>query len=272
MRERSAVCLFTVCVLVITTLCTTSCKQTFSSPWKLRGLRVDGEIFHVKAFKLSDSTVQLSFVGTANLRTKEASIRYVDVAIGTSADALHDTVAFSVDHIESDGGGPTQAIGNAVWDSPTAKLSTSAVGDISVLTASDHLVFRQIIEYSEAEGLFLTPFATAASDTTIEIGALAKRIYLPPGEYLPSSENFRVIISEPKGAVVWRSDAGMSFLAMVGNVEPRQANQVQRYSLPWNGRDLQQNIVAPGDYVVEFIIPARPKPYQARTTLQWPPR
>lgn len=259
-------------VLILAAFGIEGCKNTFSSPWQVRGLRVDKEIFHVRAFKLGDSTVQLSFVGPANLRTKEPSIRYVDVAIGTSADALSDTVTFAVEHIGDPNGAGAQTIGNAVWDSPTAKASSSAVGDVTVLTASDHLVFRQIIEYSEAEALFLTPFATTTSDTTIEIGTLAKRIYVPPGEYLPSSENFRVIIVDSKGAVVWRSDAGMSFLSVVGNVEPRQTNQVQRYALTWNGRDLQQNVVEPGDYRVEFIIPARPKSYSTRSTLKWPPR
>jgi len=265
--------LLVVGVLIASTVALASCtKNSFSSPWQIRGLRVDKPIFHVQAFKLSDSTVQLSFVGPANLRTREPAIRYVDVAIGTSEDALLDTVAFSVEHTGSPGGGAAQSVGNAVWDTPTAKASTSAVADVSVLTASDHLVFRQNIAYSVAEALFLTPFVTTSSDTTLEIGALAKRIYVPPGEYLPSSENFRVIIVDAKGVVVWRSDAGMSFLSVVGSVEPRQTNQSQRYSLSWNGHDLQQNVVESGDYKVEFIIPARPNSYTTRTTLQWPPR
>ena len=272
MRIRSITVPITISIIVVAALGFEACKHSFASPWQIRGLRVDEEIFHVKAFKLSDSTVQLSFVGPANLRTKERSIRYVDIAIGISADAMNDTVTFAVEHTGNPGGGDAQSVGNAVWDTPTAKKSTSAVGDISVLTASDHLVFRQNIEYSVTEALFLTPFATTTSDTTIEIGALAKRIYMPAGEYLPSSENFRVIIVDSKGTVVWRSDAGMSFLSVVGNVEPRQINKVQRYALSWNGRDLQRNVVESGDYRVDFIIPARPTSYSIRTTLHWPPR
>lgn len=272
MRIRTFAGLLTVCATIAITIGMSSCKQTFASPFQIRGIRVDREIFHVTAFKISDSTVHLSFVGPANLRTKEPAIRYVDMAIGISAEALNDTVAFSVEYTGTVGGGDLQSMGNAVWDSPTAMASTSAIADVGVLTASDHLVFRQIIEYSVAEALQLTPFATTTSDTTIEIGALARRIYVPAGEYLPSSENFRVIISDTKGTVVWRSDAGMAFLSVVGSVEPRQTNLVQRYSLPWNGRDLQQDIVEAGDYIVEFVIPSRPKPYSARTTLQWPPR
>lgn len=272
MRIRSGARLVIISAIVTVVLGAMSCKNSFASPWQIRGLRVDGEIFHVKAFKLSDSTVQLSFVGPAKLRTKDPSIRYVDAAIGTSADALNDTVTFSVEHIGNPGGSDAHTVGNAVWDSPTAKRSTSAVADVTVLTASDHLVFRQNIEYSAAEALLLTPFTTTTSDTTIEIGMVAKRIYVPAGEYLPSSENFRVVIIDSKGAVVWRSDAGMSFLAVVSNVEPRQMNQVQRYALSWNGLDLQNNIVEAGDYTVEVMIPARPKSYSTRTTLQWPPR
>lgn len=272
MPNRLANGLLTACALIVVALSLSSCKNSFASPYNIRGLRVDGEIFHVTAFKLLDSTVYLSFVGPATLRTKDPAIRYVDIAIGTSENALNDTITFSVVQTGNVGGSDAHTIGNAVWDTPKARASSSAVGDVSVITGSDHLVFRQLIKYSDAEALLLTPFTTATSDSTIEIGVIAKRIYVPPGEYLPSSENFRVVISDPKGSVVWRSDAGMAFLSVVGNVEPRQTNQVQRYALPWNGRDLQQSIVDPGDYSVTFIIPARPKPYSATSKMQWPPR
>lgn len=252
---------------------TQGCVKTSYSPHVQKALRVNEAMFEIKAVKLSDSTVRLSFITDPMLRTTDPNIRWVEAAIGPDERSLDDSVIFNIGFAGAPGVDATvHVIGDASWDTRTARASSSAVADISVVTATTHLIFRVPLEYTEAVPMELTPFSLARADTLIEVGAMVKRIYVPPGEYLPSSETFRVVISDEKGYVVFRSDAGMAFLSVISSVEPQTPNQMQRYAVPWNGRDLRGNVVPDGKYLVELIIPAVPRSYSAKSELQWPPR
>ncbi|MBI2793316.1 MAG: hypothetical protein HYX66_01540 [Ignavibacteria bacterium] len=238
-----------------------------------KAIRVSDPILTMKAVRLSDSTVRLSFVGPPALRSKGRAIRYVEVAVGPTKETMVDTLPFHTMVVGSPEANTIQnIIGDVTWDTKAAILSTSCWVDVGVVTAEEHLIFLQHLEYEDALPMELTPFTNAVSDTIVEVGAMARRIYVPPGEYLPSSENFRVVISDGKGRVVYRSDYGASFLTLITTVEPQTPNQVQRYAIPWNGRDLEGSAVPDGTYRADVIIPANPKPYVAFIEVPWPPK
>lgn len=272
----------THCLLILLAFLTvTGCKTTLSSNFVASGkaIRVDRPIFDIKGVRLSDSTVKLSFISPSPLRTNDRAFRWVEAAIGPDADHLNDTIMFDPSVAGTQGVDATlQFIGDATWDTPAARRSDRAVADVSVVTSSDHLVFRTVIEYGKADPMLLIPFANPIISSTdnskmeIEVGVIAKRVYVAQGEYLPTSETFRVLISDSKGSIVWRSDAGLAFLSIVTSVEPQTTNAVQRYFIPWTGVDLSGNQVSDGDYRVELIIPCRPTAYSASTTFAWPPR
>ncbi len=259
---------------------TVGCKSTSYSGFMRnnKAIHVDRPIFDIKGVRLSDSTVQLSFMTSSSLRTSDRSIRYVDIYIGPDADHLDDSIMVNPTMAGTPGTDETIIfIGEGLWDTQAARASRSAVAEVSVVTATDHLIFRTNIEYQKAEPLDVKPFATAVggasgAESTIEVGLMAKRIYVPQGEYLPTSESFRVLISDGKGSVVWRSDAGLAFLSVVTLVEPQNANAIHRYVMPWDGRDLGGQMVPDGEYHADLIIPSRPKPYTASISFKWPPR
>lgn len=238
-----------------------------------KALIVNRPMFDVKGVRLTDSSVHISFVTTSTLRTADRSLRYVEAYIGPDSEHLNDSVMMVTTMAGIPGVDQTILfLGEGLWDTPAAKASTQAVADISVISGSDHIIFRTNITYQKAEPVDLLPFVIPIGDSSIELGVIAKRIYVPQGEYLPTSETFRALISDGKGAVIWRSDAGMAFLSIVTNVEPQSANAVHRYVMPWDGKDIGGQRVPAGDYHVDFIVPARPKPYTTSMTFRWPPR
>lgn len=238
-----------------------------------KALRVEEPIYNIKAVRLSDGTVRLSFIGTPTLRTTGRYVKYVEAALGGTEDSMTDNVMFNTTTAGAPGANETvHLVGTASWDTRAAIASKSCWADVSVVTPAEHLIYRVHLEYEASDPMILEPFTQAMNDTTIELGAVARRVFVPPGEYLPSSETFRVIVSDTVGAVVFRSDFERNFLSIVTTVQPTQANQMQRYVLPWNGRDLQGQRIANGWYNVEMIIPAFPKPYRATISMEWPPK
>lgn len=238
-----------------------------------KALRVDEPIYNIKAVRLSDGTVRLSFIGTPTLRTTGRYVKYVEAALGGSEDSMNDNVMFNTTTAGAPGVNETvHLVGTASWDTRDAINSKSCWADVSVVTPAEHLIFRVHLQYEASEPMLLEPFSEAVNDTTIELGAIARRVFVPPGEYLPSSETFRVIVSDTTGTVVFRSDYERNFLSIVTTVQPTQPNQMQRYVLPWSGRNLQGQRIGNGTYNVEMVIPAFPKPYRATTTMEWPPK
>lgn len=266
--------LFAVVALLMTA-CTSTEHSTFLNKGKNKNkaIRVDEPIFNIKAVKLTDSTVRLSFVGTPVLRTDGRVIRHVEAEIGPNENEMNDIIVFSTSNAGAPGVNQTvHIVGSASWDTRAARRSTECVVDVGVLTAEEHLIYRQHLKYEAADPMELSTFTQAVSDTLIEVGVIARRMFVPTGEHLPSSENFRVIISDGKGTVVWRSDFGQAFLSLMSSVEPQITGQMQRYTMPWFGRDMQGNRVPDGTYKAELIIPARPNPYRASVDVSWPPK
>lgn len=261
-----------VAIVVGVALVGVACNQGFTSQFKVRGLRVSEPIFKVQGMRMADSSIRLFFTSPPRMRTKDPSIRTVMVAIGPSEDYFPDTTDFQLGL----SGDPAKdeavnVVGEAFWDSPTIRKASEVWVDVSVINVSDQLVFKQKVEFVPTIPLVLTPFATPAGQSSIEIGADVKRIFLPANEYLPSAERFRVIISDSTGAVVWRSDGGVSYATIVLNVEPRSAGEADRQSIKWDGRHLSGSTVPPGRYRADMMIPARPTPYQTSIEFTWPP-
>lgn len=266
---------YRISFLVLLSLLLVGCNRTQRSDLAFTGkaLRVSEPIYEIQAVKLSDSTVRLSFVGSPTLRTPGRNVAWVEALVGPDENALNDNLVFATSTAGAPGAEETVTIvGEASWDTDAAKKSKRLVADVSVVTSQEHLIYRTVVEYSRAEPMELTPFTSAVNDTTMEVGVIARRVFVPAGEYLPSSENVRLIISNEQGAVVYRSDAGQSFLQLVTTVEPQNVGQMQRYVVPWNGRDLQKERVPDGMYKAEVIIPARPDPYKATIDVPWPPK
>ncbi len=274
MRLNLELLVFIGTVAVLLSLAT-GCVQTQRSEFMRdhKALRVNEPIFDIRAVRLSDGTVKLSFVGSPTLRTKGRYVKYVEAILGPTEDSMEDYVAFATHSAGAPGADETvHLVGSATWDTKAAIASTSCWADVSVITQDEHLVFRTHLEYQKVEPMELQPFTFAANDTTLDIGIIAKRIFTPPGEYLPSSETFRVIITDANGYVVYRSDYEKNYLQLVTDVEPKASNQMHRYALPWNGRNLEGSRVPDGTYHAELIIPAHPRPYKAEIDLNWPPR
>lgn len=262
-------------IITIVTISTTGCVRVAHSDFVRSGkaLRVNEPVYDLRAVKLIDGTVNISFIGTPTLRTSGKYVKYVEAAVGADENSMNDIITFSLSTAGAPGVGETiHLTGNATWDTKPAVASKSCWADVSVVTPEEHLVFRTHLTYEVIEPLELTAFSHAVNDTTMEIGAVAKRIFVPPGEYLPSSEVFRIIITDEAGTVVYRSDYERNFLQFVSTVEPQTPNQMQRYVIPWNGRNLQGVRVSDGDYHVELLIPAHPKPYRTDLNISWPPR
>jgi hypothetical protein len=259
--------------ILVLALVASGCVQTQRSPYVPKALRVNAPIFETRAVRMADSTIRLLFITSPKIRTPDPNIRWVEAAVGPSESMLSDTITFSVTSSGAPGAVNTvQLVGDANWDTPAAKQATQVVADISVVTASSHLIFRETLSVGSAVPMELTAFSVAVNDTTLDIGMMAKRVFLPQGEYLSSSENLRVIIVDNGGKVVWRSDATQKFLAAITKVEPQTINQIHRYSTEWNGRDLSGNTVPSGEYSVKLEIPCRPAPYTSQSTITWPPR
>ncbi len=263
----------TIVVCATLALLLGSCRSGFVSPYKVRGLRVSEPIFEIRGMRLPDSSVRFSFVAEPRIRTADPTIRWVELSVRSSDIAAPDTLVMNTSDIVVEGSRHGKLlIGSVLWEGPSAAASASAQSEVSVLTSSDHLVYSQAISYQPATPLDMLPFSYRTSDSLLTVGVVAVRVFTPKGEYLPSSERVRLIISDQKGNVVWRSDAGMQYMTLVGQVEPTLEGRTEQYTSQWNGVDLQGNAVRPGTYECEIVIPARPTPYSVRTSVQWPPR
>ncbi|MCU0330690.1 MAG: BsuPI-related putative proteinase inhibitor [Candidatus Kapabacteria bacterium] len=247
------------------------CSRGFVSPYNVRGLFVDDTIFTMRGSRMPDSSVRFWYVINPRIRTSDPTIRWVEMEVSAQPTDIPDTINLPPRNLGVEGVDDVIRItGEDVWSTAAAKQSNKAYAVVSVVTASNHLKFRQEIPYETAKPVELFGYVQRGPDSTVELGVHATRVFRPSDEYLPSSERFRVIISDKKGNVIWRSDAGMNFLTAVGQVEPQVAGRSERYKVMWKGADLQANPAPPGEYEAELIIPSRPQPYRTRIAFRWP--
>lgn len=224
----------------------------------------------INAMRLADSSVKLTFVGPARLRTPDPIIRWVETAIGTTENDMTDTLVFTTAQSGAPGVDRTVHLaGYTTWATQKAKRAATVVCDVSVQTSTDEIIFRQVIPITAARPIGLEGFTQSTSDSTIDIGATVRRIFLPAGEFLPTAETIRVLVSDENGQVIWRSDVGKVFQQRVGLVQPQRIDEVQRLAISWDGTDFQGLKVPTGKYAAEVIIPAKPKAYTTTFAFSW---
>jgi len=256
--------------LLLCVVCLLSACQSSRNVKLGKTYRVSESPFTVNAMRLSDSTLKLTFVGPARLRTTDPIIRWVETTIGTTENDLSDTLVFTTAQSGAPGVDRTVHLtGYTSWTTAKAKRATQVVCDVSVQTSTDEVIFRQVIPITAARPIGLEGFTQLTSDSTIDIGATVRRIFLPAGEFLPTSETIRVLISDENGQVVWRSDVGKVFQQRVGLVQPQRVDEVQRMAIPWDGTDFQGQKVPTGKYTAEVIIPAKPSAYTVAFAFSW---
>ncbi len=108
-----------------------------------------------------------------------------------------------------------------------------------------------------------------STDSSALFVVLAERKRMINGEYFPSSERLRVMITSESGTAVWNSSQAQIFMQMTAFVEPKNIGEVRRYELPWNGMDAQGKPLPPGKYNVVLTLPARPSPYSVVIPFSW---
>lgn len=250
--------------------CRTASISGFTASKK--AIRVDRPMFDVYTTRITDSSAQLRFVTTTTLRADDNTIRYVDINIATSNGSHDSLLVFPTIAREDSSNGGLYIIGEALWESPALRNGSSFTADISVVTASNHIIFSQNIDVREPVALDLYPSVSSSADSSVMFRVLARRVFVPHGEYLPSSEVFRIRVLDERGVIVWSSDTDMAFLALVSLVQPQTLGRLHIYEMPWNGRMLNGSRIKPGTYRAEFIIPSRPLEYSTSHDFTWPVR
>lgn len=112
----------------------------------------------------------------------------------------------------------------------------------------------------------------APSGNGLEFVLTAQRVAeAPEGEYLPSSEAFRIEVYNGP-TLYWSSSRGKAFAQMIGQVEPSEIGGKAEYRAVWPGVDSTGKAAGKGALTVVATIPAKPNPYTVRKEIQWPTR
>lgn len=119
------------------------------------------------------------------------------------------------------------------------------------------------------ESLTLEPSYKIENDSNIIFQLKAKRNKIVEREYFPNSEHFRVIITTLSGKIIWNSDYKQNFYQVIGDVAPTKVGEEYIYTLTWNGKDNQQNIIRPAEYKVRMVLPALPHSYNKLIDFKW---
>lgn len=126
-----------------------------------------------------------------------------------------------------------------------------------------------VFAVEDTNALTLVPFVQTGEESLASIGVNARRNRIVDGEYLPSSEDVRVVVRSGF-KVLWQSNNGMAFLTMIMPVRPETVREVARYSVAWDGTDNTGVPIPPGEYTADIVIPAKPAPYRTEITFTWP--
>jgi len=113
------------------------------------------------------------------------------------------------------------------------------------------------------EAMTLKPSIKEQAKDYISFSLLASRNKNVEGEYLPSSEDLRIMVYNSQGMPVWNSSHNMNFLMVIGEVLPNKVGSTHEYIGHWNKKDNNGKTVPPGSYTVRLIIPAVPSNYSA---------
>lgn len=249
-----------ILVIMLCAACSTTQKQTTAIP--LQPL--------VGAVTNSDSSFVISVILRGD-RSADAP-RRVWALIGAPGSIRADSAVF---RFAASGapGAPSTVSYTASVDVVSRPMIEAGSCSIELFIETASGLYRDTIDValSFATSLHLDPFANDV-EGGIELGCMAHRLIPRPDEFLPSSEQFRVIIRDTKAMEVYRSDAGMAFMQVITPVEPRDVGAYQRFSVFWRGTTSQGQNVPSGEYVAEMIIPAVPIPYSTSIAFTWSPQ
>jgi hypothetical protein len=95
----------------------------------------------------------------------------------------------------------------------------------------------------------------------IKFALLAERLNVVNDEYLPSSEDFRVIIFNSNSDLIYNSDHEQNFLMVIKKVEPSGIGSKKEFEMIWNKKSNFNKTVTPGKYKANLMIPALPYSY-----------
>lgn len=99
------------------------------------------------------------------------------------------------------------------------------------------------------------------SDGNIKFVLIAERIRVLEEEYLPSSEDFRIVLFNDYSELIFNSDFEKNFLMVIKDVEPKFIGDTKKHEYVWNKKSNQGKAVPPGMYKANLLIPAMPTPY-----------
>jgi len=166
--------------------------------------------------------------------------------------------------------------GVAQWSNPLG-LPLDSVRCVIEATTLDHKLYaitRDTVFSLPPDSIkpfvTVTPHIDQQTDTSITFALLAQRHRGFGEDYHPTSERFRVEIIDERGQLRFSSNYGMDYLQAIYPVEPRIPGEFKRYTFEWFGYDNEGNLLPPGRYTAVLSLVAKPYPYSARITFDWP--
>lgn len=111
------------------------------------------------------------------------------------------------------------------------------------------------------EFMELTGSVKKIENDFIKFSMTAKRLKVKDGEYLPNSENFRVVVFDADNTVIFNSDYEKNFFQAIMDVEPKLTGDEKEYEYIWNVKNNFSKKVPPGNYTAILSIPSLPDSY-----------
>ncbi len=138
-------------------------------------------------------------------------------------------------------------------------LGTNTCKSLEFNCKGDRISFPLKIFESNSK-FFCNVKFTILPDQSVMFSMDAVRLKPQEEEYFPTSERIRVIVRNQKGKVLWRSDEGIAFLQVIGEVQPKEIFDCYRYSYVWDGKDSEGRFILDQKLNIELILPIYPNP------------
>lgn len=123
------------------------------------------------------------------------------------------------------------------------------------------VLYRQPFAFDTLAGNFISfPSLTISGDSLLVCAIDLIRIHPSEKEYFPTSERLRVEIINAMGKTVWRSDEGLYFLQVTGEVKPKELGKIHRYLLRIPKEVLSRFEIRKRKYTFRLSLPIKPKP------------
>lgn len=153
---------------------------------------------------------------------------------------------------------------------PDSIIQNAQTPNADAPTAAEGKQLEKNIQQAEAtmDAMTLTPTIENKPEGILFV-LNAKRNRSVGKEWMPSSENFRVIINSAKGGEIWNSSNNMNYMTVVGDVKPSKSGATERYEMLWPGITNNKQPAPPGHYTAQLMIPSRPLPYTANVEFDW---